>query len=724
VSVTNELEEATLNNSVEEQAGDHLKGLDLPSPLLDPLGGKGAPDDDDDDDDMLDENDEDNVVISHGDLYDDDDMDDDDDEDFEEGSDVKADVHDDYNDISNEKLDETYLKKIHKKKKFSDAETELQGLNPMTGMLPVATKIRKMAARTSASIEDHHGFLEKYFALMEGTREVLKVDLDAKSDALKGMQDQPEDKAKEVQDMQAEYDEATNRAKDLNNWRSPVSKWAEYSHEVSLDALEFEKDVKDGKDSTTELARFGELQKKAKLGFVRRKKARELQQKGDQSRKWAKKAKYMKKYIDGRAKRWSKKGGAMLGNMILGAATGGVVKIEARRVDGGRKTKLGVQMFSYANKFADTFVEAKDLAASRAMGGKKASMIYAILKMLSEAVLPMVASVASSVAFWATILGAPTIGGSLPLAGLAGAIALSALALKTLIDIIMVIWAAVRKAQTKDKDARKNNLAKSELQKGGYALAGDLISVGAAGAIASDGAGNLMNPGDAIKERVSNLAPQDIQFGSAGYTDNVNTGSEFADGLAQNADDVGKMAQYGNKAVLEHVKWQKRKAKGGGILQSKNRNAYRGKHTFATLGLSKKDQKFRPDVTDVMGGDHTHKRVDNLKMAQQNADNYYGKKDTKGVQYVDESDDYGDESGIDTGKIGSKMGSAGSKFSGLNKKMGKVNTKMNALIKKAQPNMKDDGDSFDDALAAVKGNDAFYKTMTQMDGVNLFSVDD
>ncbi len=523
------------------------------------------------------------------------------------------------------KVDEKYLRRAKaaklvgkKDKHFSDASDELHAAKNQDLSAGIV-KHRKMAVRTTEVLDEHHGFLQKYYALLEGGSAALEQQITTAKENL--TQDSPQDALDKVLGMEAEKKEADARAADLDRWRTPVGTWAEQAHVASLKMGLFEQEVNAKKEAGTPIDHgtrqtFEEHKTTIDDLFNKRKQARMWQLKGDQSRKWAKEGStHFSKLVHGRAQRWGRKAGSALGTMVTGALTGGMVGVEARRVQGGRQTKLGLQLAKHVDRFRNLKAECKVLKDEGTMGGPKAAMAYNVLKMLSEMWMPLIASISGSIALWATILAPATGGTSLAVAAAAAAVSLSTIALKTLVDIVMLLWSSIRGGVTKDHNARQHAAAKAETTTNVQKTVGDVLTVAAQGTLASVD-GNMLSPDEAVKAQLDNLDPSsgfgtnsnpdlaDAQFGSAGYTDNADWGA--MQGVADAGDDVGKMVQYGNKGVIEAVKWKGRKQQGGGILAAKNKNAFIGKATTLTVGLGANDQKFQSSLTNMRGGSGLH----------------------------------------------------------------------------------------------------------------------
>jgi len=428
-----------------------------------------------------------------------------------------------------DKTDDVYLhRKIGKNKMYSDAEKELAALDASQDAVKAVGKMRKMAVRTTATMDDYYSTLmvnsARAYALMRiqpnkgynAHQTKSKAKSFGSHDRIAG------------QRVFREADQMEALSIDLNMLEDQVL--ADHAKRTAAVKAGRPIDQQAQKANTASISIAGE---KVKEGFELRRAALKDVNTSKDNRKLLNKM-YPGKGIKNA---WDMTKNKVAGG-IMEMATGGMLGKETHLEKGGRNVATKFVFPPYA-KLKQASIEAKVIRSSGAMGGKKANMVYTALRVLSEVILPILRQIATTIALYATLIGIATGGAAIAVAAGAGTVAVLLSALKGLIDIGLGIWANAAAAKTQDKDARQNRIAKSEALRAGIGAAESIGHVALGTGITSIN-GDMVSPDTAMANRVEDFTnTTGLEYGDIGYADEWAVGKQDVSGL----DDVGKLGR-------------------------------------------------------------------------------------------------------------------------------------------------------------------------------------
>ena len=447
-------------------------------------------------------------------------------------------------DNQKEETDETYLSRTFQDDKTFEKDVPKELEFTKGQKQPKAMeKLRKMAVRSAKVIDEHAHDVTSTTVMVGGATAEMKERRDeklVKLDELVGKAG-PGDTKDFDDEIDKEKDKLKESAAKYKNWQrtheqmvgasAVVSDKADTAYKTSQFVDESEKSIT--KDTPLDWKVEESARKKVEVSLEDRKETKRHQTAALRVQDEMKKDELLDDgFLDlltlsnknphgykSKGKGLWEKGKGKVKGAIVGALFGGFAPVEEmQEVQGGRKSELKRDWAKPITNLKNSIKEAEKLRKSGAMGGRKASAVYAMLKVLSEGVIPMVRDILTSVGIWCAILAFFTLGGTAPVAAAAGALSLFLTLFKLGLDFGLFVWSAVKSSQHKDHDHRKNELATGESYNRfvDVALGGTKVGMGVG--IGTNSNGRSIGPDNLMKNRVEDLKGNytDTRYGSTG----------------------------------------------------------------------------------------------------------------------------------------------------------------------------------------------------------------
>ncbi|MFT7519781.1 MAG: hypothetical protein ACI9MC_001925 [Kiritimatiellia bacterium] len=545
------------------------------------------------------------------------------------------DVHDD---LDNKSTDETYLKRSFQSDKTFERNGKLEHQRTLDQKTPKALeKLRKLAARSTAAMDDHvHGITQVQAmtgGAVEELREKRDKQLEQLSDSLKSKGDEDPDysldnKRRSTKLTSSKYEIWRATLADLDSARVDSSNKADAADKDRKWLDDWEVGLKkDPKLPSDGLIKDGHA--KVDRILADRKQTKRNHDAATRVMGEMKTDKLVNDGIVDKLLGYGKKGMGKTANFLVNKLSFGMVSYDEDEIEGGRKKKFGLNFQKPVTEFKKHMSEVKELRKRGVMGGKNASNVYSFLKLLSEGVLAPLRSVLTSLTLWCTILALFTLGGTLPVAAATGAAALFLTLFKVVIDLGLTVWSGIRANQLKDHDPRSEDLANFEAINHGVDLAVGGFQVGLGVGLGVDVENKSLGPNKLMGNRFKDLKGNNTEtkYSSIGK----GKGSTTLGMKIPTVDSKGSVSVTTDQLVDSSM--GKGMVKGGQMIDKKlvKSRGEKGRQRNDEVFSGRNDLKMEPEKNGSKVLDGVDRKATMMRQALDNITS----KSTKAVQSVD-----------------------------------------------------------------------------------------